>query len=61
VDFQLGLWLLFLGGLALEKDVLPWLAIVLLLELFFLSRLRCLGWPLCLWFGDNIAIFSMEK
>jgi hypothetical protein len=30
-----------LGMLALEKDALPWLAIVLLPELFYMSRLRC--------------------
>ena len=32
-----------LGALALEKGVLPWLAIDLLPELFCLSRLRCSG------------------
>ena len=41
LDFLLGLWLFLLGALALEKGVLPWLAIGLLLELFCLSRLRC--------------------
>jgi hypothetical protein len=43
LDFLLGLWLFLLGALALEKGALPWLAIVLLLELFCLSRLRCSG------------------
>jgi hypothetical protein len=43
LEFLLGLWLFFLGALALEKDALPWLTIDLLLELFCLSRLRCLG------------------
>ena len=61
LDFFLGLWLFFLSALALEKGVLPWLAIGLLPELFCLSRLRCSGWPLCLWLGDNIAILSMVK
>jgi hypothetical protein len=32
---SLGLWLFLLGVLALEKGVLPWLAIDLLPELFF--------------------------
>jgi hypothetical protein len=41
LDFLLGLWLFLLGALALEKGTLPWLAIVLLPELFYLSRLRC--------------------
>jgi hypothetical protein len=53
-----------LGALALERRMLPWLAIGskgLLLELFYLSRLRCSGVALCLWLGDNIAILSMEK
>jgi hypothetical protein len=40
---SLGLWLFLLGALALEKGVLPWLAIGLLPELFCLSRLRCSG------------------
>jgi hypothetical protein len=43
LNFLLGLWLFLLGALALEKGVLPWLAIGLLPELFCLSRLRCLG------------------
>jgi hypothetical protein len=43
LDFLLGLWLFLLGALALEKGVLPWLAIGLLPELFCLSRLRCSG------------------
>jgi hypothetical protein len=43
LEFFLGLWLFFLGALALEKGVLPWLDIGLLPELFCLSRLRCLG------------------
>jgi hypothetical protein len=43
LDFLLGLWLFFLGVLALEKGALPWLAIRLLQELFCLSRLRCSG------------------
>jgi hypothetical protein len=43
LDFLLGLWLFFLGALALEKGALPWLAIGLLPELFCLSRLRCSG------------------
>jgi hypothetical protein len=43
LEFLLGLWLFFLGALDLEKYVLPWLAIVLFPELFYLSRLRCLG------------------
>jgi hypothetical protein len=41
LDFLLGLWLFLLGALPLEKGALPWLAIVLLPELFCLSRLRC--------------------
>jgi hypothetical protein len=41
--FLLGLWLFLLGALALEKGVLPWLAIGFLLELLCLSRLRCSG------------------
>jgi hypothetical protein len=41
LDFLLGLWLFLLGELALEKGVLPWLTIGLLLELFYPSRLRC--------------------
>jgi hypothetical protein len=43
LDFLLGLWLFLLGALALEKGVLPWLAIGLLPELLFLSILRCSG------------------
>jgi hypothetical protein len=43
LDFLLGLWLFLLGALALEKGSLPWLAIILLPKLFFLSRLRCSG------------------
>ena len=43
LEFMLGLWLLFIGALPLEKGVLLWLAIVLLLELLCLSRVRCLG------------------
>jgi hypothetical protein len=43
LDFLLGLWLFLLSALALEKGVLPWLAIGLLPELFCLSRLRCSG------------------
>jgi hypothetical protein len=43
LDFLLGLWLFLLGVLALEKGVLPWLAIGLLQELFYLSRLRWSG------------------
>jgi hypothetical protein len=43
LDFLLGLWLLLLGALALEKGALPWLAIGLLTKLFYLSRLRCSG------------------
>jgi hypothetical protein len=61
LDFPLDLWLFLIGVLALEKGVLPWLAIGLLPELFCLSRLRARGWPLCLWLGDNIAILSMVK
>jgi hypothetical protein len=61
-DFLPGLWLFLLGALALEKGALPWLAIGLLPELFYLSRLKgARGWPLCLWLGDNIAILSMVK
>jgi hypothetical protein len=41
LDFLLDLWLFLLSALALEKGVLPWLAIGLLAELFRLSRLRC--------------------
>ena len=41
LEFLLGLWLFFLGALPLEKGALPWLAIVLLPELFCLSRVRC--------------------
>jgi hypothetical protein len=40
-EFLLGLLLFLLGTLALEKSLLPWLVIGLLLELFLLSRLRC--------------------
>ena len=43
LDFLLGLWLFLLGALALEKGTLPWLAIGLLSELFYLSRLSCSG------------------
>jgi hypothetical protein len=43
LDFLLGLWLFLLGALALEKDVLSWLAIGLLPKLLCLSRLRCSG------------------
>ena len=43
LDFLLGLWLFLLGVLPLEKGVLPWLAIGMLLELFCLLRLRCSG------------------
>ena len=43
LEFMLGLWLFFLGALALDKGVLPWLDIGLLLELFYLSRSRCSG------------------
>jgi hypothetical protein len=43
LDFLLRLWLLFLGVVPLEKGVLPWLDIFLLPELFYLSRVRCLG------------------
>ena len=43
LDFLLGLWLLFLDALALEKGVLPWLAIGLLTKLFCLTRLSCSG------------------
>jgi hypothetical protein len=41
LDFMLGLWLFFLGALALEKGVLPWLVVGMLQELFYPSRLRC--------------------
>ena len=41
LEFLLGLWLFFLGVLALEKGALPWLAIGLLPKLFYLSRLWC--------------------
>jgi hypothetical protein len=34
LDFLLGLWLFLLGALALEKGVLPWLAIGLLPNYF---------------------------
>jgi hypothetical protein len=43
LDFLLDLWLFLFCALALEKGVLPWLAIGLLPELFCLSRLRCSG------------------
>jgi hypothetical protein len=43
LDFLLGLWLFVLGMLALEKGMLPCLAIGLLPELFYISRLRCSG------------------
>jgi hypothetical protein len=59
-----------LGALALERSMLPWLAIGskgLLLELFYLSRLRCLGVDLaygwvtillyCLWKNEHISLF----
>ena len=38
LDFLLGLWLFFLGVLALEKGVLPWLAIG-----FFQNYFVCQG------------------
>jgi len=37
------------------------LGLVLLPELFYLSRLWCLGVAVCLWLGGNIEILSMEK
>jgi hypothetical protein len=43
LHFLLGIWLFFLGTLTLEKGVLPWLVIGLLLELFCLPMLRCSG------------------
>jgi len=43
LDFLLGLWLFVLGVLDLEKGTLPWLAIGLFLELFYLSRLSFSG------------------
>jgi hypothetical protein len=59
-----------LGALALERRMLPWLAIGskgLLLELFYLSRLRCsgvastYGWVTillyCLWKNKHISLF----
>jgi hypothetical protein len=61
LDFLLGLWLFLIGALALEKGALLWLAIGLLLELFYLSRLKCSGVALCLWLGDNISILSTMK
>jgi hypothetical protein len=53
-----------LGVIALERRMLPWLAIGskgLLLELFYPSRFKVLGGGFGLWLGDNIAILSMEK
>jgi hypothetical protein len=47
-----------LGVLALERCMLPWLAIGykgLLLELFYMPRLRCSGVGFDLWLVDNIA------
>ena len=62
LDFLLDLWLFVLGALALEKGTLPWLAIELLPELFYLSRLRCSGVAFVpIWLGDNIAILSTVK
>jgi hypothetical protein len=37
------------------------LGLVLLPELFYLSRLQCSGVAICLWLGDNIEILSMVK
>ena len=37
------------------------LGLVLLQELFYLSRLWCSSVAACLWLGDNIEILSMEK
>jgi hypothetical protein len=70
---QLGFWLLvmvwnfflcygldyFLSTLALERDMLSWLAIGF--KVCCLSRLKVLGGGFDLWLGDNIAILSMEK
>jgi hypothetical protein len=60
------------GALALERSILPWLAIGskgLLLELLYLSRLRCsrvasaYGWVTvllyCLWKNKDISLFLM--
>jgi hypothetical protein len=37
------------------------LGLELLPELFYLSRLWCLGVVACLWLGDNIKILSIVK
>jgi hypothetical protein len=58
LDFLLGIWLFFLGVLSLEKDVLPWLAIGLLPELFCLSRLRCSG-GLCAYGWVKILLYYL--
>jgi hypothetical protein len=53
------------GALFLEKErySISWLSVGfgILLKLFYLSRLWCLGVAACLWLGDNIEILSMEK
>jgi hypothetical protein len=59
-----------LGALALERSMLPWFVIGskgLLMELFYLSRLRCsgvasaYGWVeillYCLWKNEHISLF----
>jgi len=61
LDFLFGLWLLLLGMLSLERGTLPfdcWSASRIILS-FKVKGAR--WWPLCLWLGDNIAIFSMVK
>jgi hypothetical protein len=60
-----GLWTLCLVRYSWrERDTLSLgylLGLVLLPELFYLSRLWCSGVAACLWLGDNIEILSMEK
>jgi hypothetical protein len=57
-------WDFLLGALSLERGALSLgylLGLVLLPELFYLSKVKVLGGGLCLWLGDNIVILSMVK
>jgi hypothetical protein len=64
-DLVFGYGLDFLiGTLALERGTLPRLVIGssdCFRNYFAYQGSGARGWPLCLWLGDNIVIFSMVK
>ena len=53
-----------IGTLALERGMLPWLAIGssdCFQTYSVYQGYGAQGWPLCLWLGENIVILSMVK